>query len=143
MVDFQNRKKVYILCGKEEYATIWEHLHEIINVQEEELIIPYDFMDYEKIDDKIEKAVVESLKEGQKNENEVRLWLQSNWYEKKFIHFKTFVPMVSEIIITKNFDFTDASDLKEKSREIKHCSNVDVKTIRVVNMKELIHQKTI
>lgn len=143
MVDFQNRKKVYILCSKEEYATIWEHLHEIINVQEEELIIPYDFMDYKRIDAKIEKAVTESLKDDQKDENEVRFCLQSNWYERKFTHFKNFAPMASEIIITKNGDFLSVADLAEKFREIQHCSKLTVKTIRIVDMKELTHQKTI
>lgn len=142
MVDFQNRKKVYILCGKEEYATIWEHLHEIINVQEE-LIIPYDFMEYEKIDERIEQNVFASLKEGVKNEDEVRLWQYANWYERKFIHFKTFAPMVSEIIITKNFSFTNLAGQVEKAREIKHCNRLNNNTIRVIDMKELTHQKTI
>lgn len=143
MVDFQNRKKVYILCGKEEYAIIQEHLHEIINVQEEELIIPYDFMEYEKIDERIEQNVFASLKEGVKNEDEVRLWQYANWYERKFIHFKTFAPMVSEIIITKNFSFTNLADQVEKAREIKHCNRLNNNTIRVIDMKELTHQKTI
>lgn len=143
MADFQNRKKVYILCGKEEYATIWEHLHEIINTQEEELIIPYDFMEYEKIDEKIEQNVFVSLKEGAKNETEVRLWQYANWYERKFTHFRIFAPMVSEIIITKNFSFSDSSDKNEKAREINHCNKLGNKTIRVIDIKELTHQKTI
>lgn len=142
MVDFQNRKKVYILCGKEEYSTIWEHLNEIINVQEEELIIPYDFMEYEKIDDRIEQNVFTSLKEGLKNEDEVRLWQYAKWYERKFIHFKNYAPMTSEIIITKNFVLSDI-DAKEKAREIKYCNNLKFKTIKVIDMKKLTHQKTI
>lgn len=143
MVEFRNRKKVYILCGKEEYAIIWEHLHEIINVQEEELIIPYDFMEYEKIDERIEQNVFASLKEGVKNEDEVRLWQYANWYERKFVHFKTFAPMVSKIIVTRNFSYSDPYDKGETVREINYCYKLDDKTISVIDMKELTHQKTI
>lgn len=142
MVDFQNRKKVYILCGKEEYATVWEHLHEIINVQEEELIVPYNFMEYEKIDEKIENSIAISLSEGYRKESEIRTQKINDWYEKKFIHFKVFAPMANKVIITKNIELSEL-DSKEKEKEIAYCTNIPFKAIKTVDMKELTHQKTI
>ena len=140
MVDFQNRKKVYILCGKEEYATIWEHLHEIINVQEEELIIPYDFMEYEKIDEKIKQQANGAINFSLQNElNETYL---NQWFNRKLSHFKLFAPMASEIIITINSNCCGI-DKDEKAQEINHCNNLKNKTISVLDMKQLTHQKTI
>ena len=140
MVDFQNRKKVYILCGKEEYATIWEHLHEIINVQEEELIIPYDFMEYEKIDEKIEQQANGAINISLQNEL-IGDYL-NQWFNKKLNHFKLFAPMATEIIITINSNCCGI-DKDEKAQEINHCNNLKNKTIRVIDMKQLTHQKTI
>ena len=140
MVDFQNRKKVYILCGKEEYATIWEHLHEIINVQEEELIIPYDFMEYEKIDEKIEQQANGAINISLQNElNETYL---NQWFNRKLSHFKLFATMATEIIIVKNGNCCGI-EKKKKRQEINHCNNLKNKTIRVIDMKQLTHQKTL
>ena len=141
-MSMNERKKVYIICGKEEYATVWEHLHEIINVQEEELIIPHDFMEHEKIDEKIENNVIISLNEGYKNESEIRAQKINDWYEKKFIHFKVFAPMANKVIITKNIELSEL-DSKEKEKEIAYCTNIPFKAIKTVDMKELTHQKTI
>ena len=140
MVDFQNRKKVYILCGKEEYATVWEHLHEIINVQEEELIIPYDFMEYEKIDEKIKEQANGAINISLQNEL-IATYL-NQWFNRKLSHFKLFAPMATEIIIIKNGNCYGI-DLEEKRQEINHCNNLKNKTIRVIDMKQLTHQKTI
>ena len=140
MVDFQNRKKVYILCGKEEYATVWEHLHEIINVQEEELIIPYDFMEYEKIDEKIEQQANGAINISLQNEL-IATYL-NQWFNRKLNHFKLFAPMATEIIIIKNGNCYGI-DKDEKRQEINYCNELKSKTIRVIDMKELTHQKTI
>ena len=127
MVDFQKRKKVYIICGKEEYATVWEHLHEIINVQEEELIIPYDFMEYEKIDEKIKQQVSGTINKALQNEL-IGDYL-NQWFNKKLNHFKLFAPMATEIIITINSNCCGI-DKDEKAQEINHCNNLKNKTIR-------------
>lgn len=142
MVDFQNRKKVYILCGKESYATIWEHLHEIINVQEEELIIPYDFMEPEKIDKRIEEAVIDYLHKGGKNAQEERLRQYSNWYEKKFTHFKTYISDASIIILTRHSKLRGL-DSQELFKELEYCENLKDKKFCIIDIEQLTHQKTI
>ena len=141
MVETKKRKKVYILCGKDEYATVWEHLHEIINVYEEELIIPYGFMEYEKIDEKIKSALTE-LNVKPDVEKEVLNGYYTKWFKRKFTHFQTFAKMANEIIITKNFQCSEL-DSQEKSKEIEYCNKLKNKTIRVVDLNELTHQKTI
>ena len=142
MVDFQNRKKVYILCGKEEYATIWEHLHEIINVQEEELIIPYDFMEYEKIDEKIEQEVINASKRENTNKDEIRLRLTIDWFERKFTHFKNYAPAANTIILTRNFKLSGL-DKKELFKELEYCETLKDKKFAIIDMDILTHQKTI
>lgn len=141
MADLKNRKKVYILCGKDEYATIWEHLHEIIDVKRQELIIPYGFMEYEKIDATIKKSLDE-LEIKPEIEKEVLDSYYAHWFERKFTHFITFAKMASEIIITQNFECSEL-DSQEKDKEIKHCNTLKNITIRFLNMKEFTHQKTI
>ena len=140
MVDFQNRKKVYILCGKEEYATVWEHLHEIINVQEEELIIPYDFMEYEKINERIEQRVKRIVTDFIRFE--LRASYLNQWYNEKFNYFKNNIPTASEIIIIKN-DKSYGIDRQEKEAEIEYCNCLKNKTIRFIDIEELTYQKTI
>ncbi len=142
MIEWKNRKKVYILCGKEEYTTIWEHLHEIINVQEEELVIPYDFMEPEKIDKRIEEAIIDYLHKGGKNSKEERLRQYSDWYERKFNHFKAYVSDANTIILIKHSKLSGL-DSHELFKELEYCENLKDKNFCIIDMKQLTHQKTI
>lgn len=114
----KKRKKVYIICGKEEYNIVWEHLHEIIDVLEEELIIPLGFMEPEKIND------------------------ENNWYNYKFLHFMNYAQDANRFIITKNYPLNNEYDRKEKLNEIEICEFY-YKPIEILDLKKLTYQKTI
>lgn len=101
-LDWSKRKKVFIICSKEEYSILWKYLNQIIDTQSQELIIPYNFMDYEDIDKNMEiEAFTETIKEDASSERykSILSLKNKNWCERKIKYFETYAEEASLILI--------------------------------------------
>ena len=132
------RKKVYIICCQGEYQVVWEHLNELIDVKKEELIVPYKFLQFDKLNQYLNEI---SLKQKITLEEAYAIWLQE-----KINYFKKFSPMAEEVIILdSNYTECKKEDILEKKAEIEECSKKRFKnvTFRSLNLLEKEKQKVI
>ena len=141
-----NRKKVYIICGYGEYKYLWEHLHEIIDVQKEELIIPYFFMEYDKIDQTITSITNELAPDSPASYDDVKEAITEYFLEEKNRYFRTYVQDAEEIIVLLPEHATcHPEDINEKNQEIEFCGTKELKNkkFRTVNLLTKEKQKVI
>ncbi len=128
------RKKVYIICCFGEYEYVQNHLQELIDVKNEELIIPYYFMNYEQINQAL-LTIDELSQKLNISFNEVKSTFLNQFLHKKNNHFQTHVNDAKEIVILLP-EHTEChqEDIKEKNQEIEFCGTLKNKRIRTINL---------
>lgn len=141
-----SKQKVYIICTKEEYEFVWKHLHDIMNTQEQELIVPFGFMNYELNDQNINKMAnqimynLPILKIGDASTIAVNEWLN-----RKLEHFQTYVEDADLIIILQNNSFSSADlDMEEKNMEVNLAAKLPlpIQTINTKDLEDKVYTKT-
>lgn len=128
------RKKVYVVCCKDEYKLVAEHLGEIIDPTKEDVILPFSFFQYEQIDTIINLVTLKIIEKMENKHQEfAKILAKEEWYNRKYQHFLSKIEDVNQIIILDNNSFTcDEQDIEEKNREMdyslksdKHIKRID------------------
>lgn len=132
----KRKKTVCILCSKSEYNFVLNHLNEIIDIEKEKPLFPYEFF-YYKIEDKkiIEKKLIEAIND------ELKQLFYKRWYFKKLQHFKNIAEWADQIAIVKSDIPTDLDDLAEKKEEIDYAIKIKKKPLRIIKSENLTYQK--
>lgn len=141
-----SKQKVYIICTKEEYEFVWKHLHDIMNTQEQELIVPFGFMNYELNDQNINEMAnqimynLPILKIGDASTIAINEWLN-----RKLEHFQTYVEDADLIIILQNNSFSSTDlDMEEKNMEVNLAAKLPlpIQTINTKDLEDKVYTKT-
>lgn len=139
------RKKVYVVCCKDEYKLVAEHLGEIINPTKEDIVLPFSFFQYEQIDTIINLVTLKIMEKMENKHQEfAKILAKEEWYNKKYQHFLSKIENVDQIIILDNNSFTcDETDIEEKAREIDYSLKLDkdIKTINAGSFKQTKSKK--
>lgn len=142
----QTKQKVYIICTKEEYEFIWKHLHDIINTQEQELIIPLGFVNYEQINQTIHEMAKQTMYNlPVLSMEDASAIAKSEWLNKKLEHFQTYMEDVKLILILENNSFSSPDlDMEEKAMEISIASKlpITIHTINTSDLEDKVYKKT-
>ena len=136
----KNKKTILILCSKSEYDFITKKLNKIIDTENEEALLPYEFFYSKLMDKKIkEKNIIESIS------NEGKKLLYKSWFFKKLQHFKDTIKLADEIAIIETDVPTTLDDLAEKQEELNHVlefrKNKKI-PFRIFKNQKLTYQKT-
>ena len=138
----QNRKKVFIICSKEEYEYVWSRLHKIINVKEEELLVPYGFMRYEVIDEEI-MTDIDKYIDNKIDVDFLKVYARQTWFNKKYEYFKQTVIHAEKIIVISNGRISSPEDdIEEKNMEIDGIKNLQI-PVSYFNINEYETEKTL
>lgn len=135
------RKKIYLVCAVGEYRYVWQHLHEIIDVKREELIIPYAFMEPEKINEELKAMANEVVLDTNISNDKIAKAVYKLFLRRKNDYFKKYVQDAEEIILLNSSCICDDDDITEKNQEIAACKEFN-KPTRITNL-EKAQEKTI
>lgn len=131
------RKTVLISCSKSEYDFVLENLNQIVDLEKEEPLFPFEFLLFHK---KLESNIEKEMSTGHIRE-ELRCLFYKRWYFKKLQHFKDTAELADEIAIIESDITTDLDDLAEKKEEIDYAINLKNKPLRIIKSDELTYQK--
>ena len=145
-MDIPNKKKVFIICCLGEYKYVFDNLHKLINLKEEEFIIPYGFLQYDKLTKAINcTAEILAYKlDVPYDEVKETTWKEFLHFKNK--HFKTLGKEADEIIILlPEHAQCEKQDIDEKNQEIEACGTKEFKNkkIRTINLLKKEKQKVI
>lgn len=133
----RKRKTVLISCSKSEYDFVLENLNQIVDLEKEEPLFPFEFLLFHK---KLESNIEKEMFTGRIRE-ELRCLFYKRWYFKKLQHFKDTAELADEIAIIESDITTDLDDLAEKKEEIDYAINLKNKPLRIIKRDELTYQK--
>lgn len=144
------RKPIFVICTKEEYPFLQRHLHEIFNVLEEEILIPYRFFKMENIENEI-KAIEQGILDTiPKNSNS---WVLQDNHSVHFISLGTWLNLkrsyacrtmhlTDTVYALKNVDVENETlDETEKNNELRYAMECNKKIVWI-DAKQYTQQKT-
>lgn len=140
VIDYANRKKVFIICSLAEYPFVYEHLKDIVDKETEELIIPFDFFNCSGVDELIFKKHGFDL--SILNDIYAKQVITEDWYRQKLEYFQREIKGIETVKIITNYYTSPSDDIEEKMEEMRYLERVkSISTIENIDAFAITRQK--